>query len=271
MSAERLVTVLNPTSSAARLRNTPVTVVVPTRNEEKNIPVLAERLGKVLSPDAQVIFADVSSDNTPEIIEKEFAKYPFETHVFTPPFRGGLASEVAQSFEIADRPNILIIDSDGQHPPAMISVMLHEAMRTGPDFVLASRYIAGGGRDGLNSPFRKAASAGSALAAKVLFPGELGGISDPMSGFFMFKRSLLTENIKLDPIGWKILVELLVKTQWETAVEIPYKFQSRTAGTSKADFKQGYYFGLHLIRLLQWKMQNQVAQLTSPEQYSAQP
>lgn len=57
-----------------------------------------------------------------------------------------------------------------------------------------------------------------------------------MSGFFAFKKDILN-NSKFDLIGYKILLEMLVKTKVAKILEIPYTFTDRKIGQSKLDTK----------------------------------
>ena len=55
-----------------------------------------------------------------------------------------------------------------------------------------------------------------------------------MSGFFFLKRSVI-ENVKLNPTGYKLGLEILVKGNYSKVKEIPYTFKSRRNGASKLD------------------------------------
>lgn len=115
------------------------------------------------------------------------------------------------------------------------------------DFAIASRYIKGGSAAGLGPAYRKVVSIGSKYVAKfVLAPLRLG--SDPGSGFFVFKRSLL-RGVELSPCGFKILIELIAKTRPKKIVEVPYCFMPRENNESKATIAQGIAFLDHLSRI----------------------
>jgi dolichol-phosphate mannosyltransferase len=84
--------------------------------------------------------------------------------------------------------------------------------------------------------------------AKLLFPEQLLRISDPLGGFFLLRRSLLTD-VALRPIGYKILLEILIRCPWQQALEVPYHFQVRAHGQSKANMRQGILALQHMQRL----------------------
>jgi dolichol-phosphate mannosyltransferase len=69
-------------------------------------------------------------------------------------------------------------------------------------------------------------------------------IKDPLSGFFVVRRECI-EGVRLQPQGFKILLEILVKGRIRSAVEIPFRFATRQSGESKADVRVALqYFSL---------------------------
>ena len=108
------------------------------------------------------------------------------------------------------------------------------AMESGADFCIPSRLIPGGDDGGLNW-YRKFVSGTARKIGQWMLPC-LRKISDPTSGLFMFRREVI-EGADLQPIGWKIMVEVLAMGSYKKVVEIPYKFQQRTEGESKLSGK----------------------------------
>src|SRR5258708_35846960 len=94
---------------------------------------------------------------------------------------------------------------------------------------------------------RRFYSVGLKWIAKVLFPEQLRRISDPLGGFFLLRRSLLT-GVSLRPIGYNILLELLLRCQWRAALEVPYHFQARVHGPTKANMNQAVMVLEHMLR-----------------------
>jgi hypothetical protein len=72
--------------------------------------------------------------------------------------------------------------------------------------------------------------------------------SDPLSGFFIVHQRVL-RGVHLCPVGYKILLEILVRGRWQRLVDVPYTFQARYAGVSKATIRQGIQFVRHLASL----------------------
>ena len=149
----------------------------------------------------------------------------------------------------ADAPWVCVLDADLQHPPELVPLLLAAAERDEADLVVASRYRGGGRADGLG-PARALISAACGSAAKLLFPMRLDGVTDPMSGFFLVRRSVVCLD-ELRPRGFKILLELLVRHGGLRTTEVPYTFADRHAGESKGTLREGltYLGSLTNLRL----------------------
>jgi len=72
-------------------------------------------------------------------------------------------------------------------------------------------------------------------------------MSDPTSGFMAIRKSLL-KGVDLDPVGWKIVLEVIVKTK-ARFLEIPIVFAERRSGTSKLNVKTQVEYLHHLWKL----------------------
>jgi len=230
-----------------------LSVVVPTRNEEQNVRVLVERIAKNLDGvNYEIVFVDDSTDQTPNIIEELMRNYGniWLIHRQDEERKGGLATAVVRGFEAAEGRYICRIDSDGQHPPEAIGELLQKALETEADIVIASRYIQGGSNAGLDGLVRKLVSKGSRWLAQIIF-SETRGISD-LGELYFFKREVI-EGVNLHPGSFKIILSLLVQGKWKTIAEVPYSFQKRHAGRSKASFKQGLIYLRHIFQLL-WRV-----------------
>ncbi|MEV7815404.1 glycosyltransferase family 2 protein [Streptomyces flaveolus] len=233
-----------------------VSIVVPTFDEADNIHALLTRVAAAV-PDgvrAEVVFADDSTDHTCEVIEEEAAHCPFPVVLHHRPVpAGGLGGAVVEGFDRATAPWIVVIDADLQHPPELIFELVARGESTGAELVVASRYAAGGDRGGLAGGYRKLVSGSSTLLTKSLFPRALSGLTDPMSGFFAIRRTTVdraaAEDEGLQPLGYKILLELAVRCRPRGIAEVPYAFGERHAGASKSTAKEGVRFLRHLITL----------------------
>ncbi|SFG62045.1 glycosyltransferase [Streptomyces mirabilis] len=228
-----------------------VTIVVPTFNESANIRELLRRITESVPArlPCEVVFVDDSTDDTPEVISREAQDCPFPvTLLHREEAVGGLGGAVVEGLKAASSDWIVVMDGDLQHPPSLIPELVASGERSAAGLVVASRYIKGGSREGLAGGYRIAVSRGATWLTKTLFPRRLRGISDPMSGFFAIRRSAVTAEI-LQPLGYKILLELAVRSRPREVTEVPFVFQDRFAGESKSTAQEGFRFLRHLVGL----------------------
>ena len=168
---------------------------------------------------------DNSSDGTVDVVNGLSPDYPVKILVRNGKF--GLASAILKGFELA-KGNILgVIDADLHHPPECMSDFVKAIERDGCDIVIGSRYTNGGGIENWSKK-RLLASKVAVLLAKPL----VRDVKDPMSGFFFLKRSVI-EGVKLNPTGYKLGLEILVKGNYRKLKEIPFSFKKRKNGASK--------------------------------------
>jgi dolichol-phosphate mannosyltransferase len=139
------------------------------------------------------------------------------------------------------------MDGDLQHPPEMIPVLIATATQTNSDVTIASRYTGSGGADGLNGRARRVVSASAIALTRGMFPVRLRDCTDPMTGFFVVRRTAVPLDA-LRPRGFKILLEILAR-QTLSVTEEPFVFGNRFAGESKASVAQGTRFLMQLAAL----------------------
>jgi dolichol-phosphate mannosyltransferase len=227
-----------------------LSVVVPTRNEAAGIePFLAALLPALAGIDAEIVVVDDSTDGTPAAVEKRMhgSARPIRLrHRAAHERTGGLGGAVMVGFEAARGRFVAVMDADLQHPPDLLPLMLAAAV-DGADLVVGTRF-AGAGSVGNFGPVRNAASHGAATLARLLFPKRLAEVSDPMSGFFLVRRDRLPLS-ELRPRGFKILLELLVRSPSLRVAEVPFAFGERVAGESKASLREAGRYLAHLLRL----------------------
>ncbi len=210
-----------------------LSIVIPTFNEGKNIRSLVEQIDEALTGiPYEIVFVDDSRDNTPEIIKEVAEDYP-AVRMEHRTGEKGLATAVLKGFSIASGEYLACMDADLQHPPAVLKYM-YKAMESGADMCIPSRLIPGGDDGGLNW-YRKFVSATARKIGQWMLPC-LRKISDPTSGLFMFRREVIAR-ADLQPIGWKIMVEVLAMGTYSKVIEIPYRFQQRAEGESKLSGK----------------------------------
>ena len=214
-----------------------VSIIIPTYNESRNIiqilKSIGENLPKNLTAEA-IVVDDNSPDSTGKIVEeylknvKKIAGYTM--NIIHRTSKNGLSSAILSGIQRAKGDTIVVMDSDFSHPPQIIPKMIESLKKYQCDMVIASRYISGGKINGWTLK-RKIMSKVATLIAK---KGLGVKTNDPMSGFFAFKKNIL-KGINFDAIGYKILLEILVKKSGIDVKEIPYTFENRSFGSSKLD------------------------------------
>lgn len=252
MQATISLTAPQPPAGAADAPALPLlSVVVPTKNERDNVAALVERLEAALPTVAlEIIFVDDSTDGTRELVEALAEEGEHEVVLVPQESQRricGLGAAVLQGLRAARGPWVCVMDADLQHPPELIAALLEQGESRDIDVVVASRYCDDGEAGGFGW-MRAMASRSTTTAARMLFPRRLGGVSDPMSGFFLVRREALDLEV-LRPRGFKILLEILVRHPKLRAAEVSFKFGERRAGRSKASIREAMrYLGL-LARL----------------------
>lgn len=228
-----------------------LTIVLPTKDERENIPRLFEAIERALGPTAlEVVVVDDSDDDTAEIALETGEQVPYDVRVIKrqkDERSGGLASAVVEGTRSARAPWVCVMDADMQHPPDVVRELLDRAEWGDVDVVVASRYC----EDGSSNSFGRARSLISRAvtgSARLLFPKRLQGVSDPMSGFFVFRREAVDLG-RLRPQGFKILLEILASHGDLRRAEVPFEFGTRAAGDSKASLRQGAIYLSQLSRL----------------------
>ena len=224
-----------------------LTIVVPTYCEAENLPGLVSRIDDVLSPtDIEyrlLVSDDNSPDDTVEVVESLSQDYPVS--LIQPSGRDkDLSLSVIDGIKAATTDLILVMDADLSHPPETIVDMVQVLREDAAAFVLGSRYVPGGGFDRDWSLWR---FLNSHIATVITLP--LVNCRDPMSGFFGFDRRRVGDTEALNPIGYKIGLELMVRGDFSGVVEVPIRFQDREIGESKMNFSQQVKFLRHLRRL----------------------
>ncbi|MDQ6846901.1 MAG: glycosyltransferase [Candidatus Dormibacteraeota bacterium] len=227
-----------------------LSVVVPTRDEAANIdPLLARLAGALAAVDHEILFVDDSDDGTAAAIATAAAGDARIDLLYRQgnDRAGGLSTAVVAGIHRTHGEFVCVMDADLQHPPEDIPGMLAVAQE-GADVVIASRYVRGGSRRGLNGAGRQLVSRVAGAVARGLFT-EARASSDPLSGFFLCRRRVI-DGIEFRPVGFKILLEVLVCVPGLRVRDVPLDFAARAGGTSKAGLRQGVLFLGHIRSLV---------------------
>ncbi len=227
-----------------------MSIIIPTFREAPNIKPLTKRVFSAVASagyEAELIFVDDNSqDGTDAVVEELRSAYPVRLIVRRT--ERGLSSAVLAGFREAKHDCLVVLDADLQHPPEMIPALISSLEEEDGDFAIGTRY-AGTGAIAEDWPvLRRLGSRVATLLARPLAP-----LSDPMSGFFAVRRETWERADRLDPIGYKIALELYVKGRCRRPVEVPIRFETRAAGESKASLRVQLSYLRHLAKLYRFR------------------
>ncbi|MEJ1934018.1 glycosyltransferase [Nostoc sp. NIES-2111] len=225
-------------------------LIIPTYKERDNIEnvvkILSQTLDEFIPGDYELIVVDDDSpDMTWEVAQSLTEEYP-QLRVMRRQEERGLSSAVVRGWQAARGRILGVIDGDLQHPPEVLTELLKK-MSQGADLALASRHVDGGGVSSW-SVVRRFLSRGAQLLGLLILPRVLGRVSDPMSGYFMVRRSSIAGAV-LNPVGYKILLEVIGRGNIGNIAEVGYVFCERQQGESKVTWKQYIDYIHHLVRL----------------------
>jgi dolichol-phosphate mannosyltransferase len=225
-------------------------LVIPTYNEGRNIAAMLARLVPLLdgmyADRYEIIVVDDDSPDRTWEVAAQFATELPQVEVMRRQGERGLATAVIRGWQVAGGEVIGVIDGDLQHPPEVLLQLL-AAIGDGADFAIASRHVAGGGTSDWGFG-RRLLSRGAQLLGLMIAPSVVGRVSDPMSGYFLLRRQVLT-GIALNPKGYKIALEVLGRGRIDRIAEVGYVFQERVEGESKVTVQQYIDYIHHLIKL----------------------
>ena len=244
-----------------------ITVIVPTRNERDNVAPLVDEVALATADlrsegrRVEVLFVDDSDDDTAEVVRSVSLTSPLDVvviHRIGAQRWGGLGGAVVDGFAAATGELAVVIDGDLQHPPSIVPQLVR-AIDAGAsanggasvgrvELVAASRRIPGGSDGTGLSPVRRRLSMAVAAVVRLLFPRRVRRVADPLSGCFAVALGSLDLG-RLQPDGFKILVEVLATHPELQVAESPYVFQGRHEGVSKATWRQGVTLLGHLADL----------------------
>lgn len=225
-------------------------IIVPTYREAANVKNLTERLFAAMGPTGRpvelILVDDDSRDGIDEVVEELSRDHPVRLVVRTG--ERGLSTAVIAGFREAKFDRLVVLDADLQHPPETVPAVLDRLDVGDCDFVIASRFVEGASIADDWPGMRRLAGLVARWLAHPIAP-----LTDPMSGFFALHRSTWeraeSSGKPLNPIGYKIALELYVKGRCRQPAEVPLQFAARAAGESKFGFAEQIRYLRHLTRL----------------------
>ena len=235
---------LNP--RVAPSRGAELSIIVPTFCERENVSILVDRLREVLiEVDWEIIFIDDDSpDGTADQV-RAIAQNDARVRCIQRIGRRGLSTACIEGILASSANYVAVMDADLQHDERILPEMFEQLKQERCDLVVGSRYVDGGSIGGWDSK-RATISAFANWLSRVVCKVE---IADPMSGFFMLKRSAFEAAVrKMSGQGFKILLDLVASSPQPLAVkEVPYTFGQRQFGESKLDTMVAWEFAMLIV------------------------
>ncbi len=225
------------------------TIVIPVYNEAKNLKILIPKIYKQLKNEKfeLIVVDDNSNDETLQTLKK-FRRKNFH-HLIRKTERD-LSKSCILGFKKARYKNIIVMDGDLQHKPSDLKKILYVYFKYNPDIAVGTRDLFKIKKHNLNF-LRLLASRILILIVNLLLGNKT---SDPMSGFFVFKKKIFQKSEKkMIKKGYKILLDLLyIKNQNVEVIDVNINFDSRMKGKSKMNLK----ILLYLISMISKKFIN---------------
>lgn len=206
-----------------------LSIIVPAYKEAPNLRPLCESVFAATRNAGitaeMIIVDDASNDGSEGIVEALSGRY--DIRILVRHDERGLSSAVVRGFAEARYDVLMVMDADLSHPPDKVPDVAAKVFSGEAEFALGSRNVSGG--ETKNWPWRRWLNSWLAtLPARPLTP-----VRDPMAGFFCLRRDTWQRADKLNPIGYKIGLELMVKCRCRRFAEVPIVFQDRLYGASK--------------------------------------
>jgi len=227
-----------------------LSIILPTYNESLTIEKMLDAIATAVPPRINVevlVIDDDSPDGTSKIVNSyiQKSKGVISFRVHTRKGKRGLSSAVIDGIGLAYSKFVLVMDSDFSHPPQIISIMYDELVDGGLDIVVGSRYVEGGKYEEWPITRKLISKIGNSLAG--LWLGL--DVKDSMTGLFALRKDLI-KNLSFEAIGYKILLEILVKTKGAKVKEVPFVCVNRKEGSSKFSFSivNDYFKLLKILR-----------------------
>ena len=228
-----------------------ISIVVPTYREAQNLEPLITEIAQAMHAASlryEVILVDDDSRDGSEDVVARLAAEGHPVRIITRVSERGLSSAVIRGFHESKGTCLVCMDADLSHPPEAVPRLVKALRETEIDFVIGSRYVPGGSTDEDWGMLRRWNSKIATLLAR-----PFTSVKDPMAGLFALPRAVFDRAEALDPIGYKIGLELIVKCRCRKVREIPIHFIGRRLGESKLNLKEQFNYLRHLARLAMYK------------------
>ena len=220
-------------------------LVLPTLREAASLPILIPRIQAELDPLGigyeLLVVDDDSRDGTESFVSMLAGTDP-RIRLLIRSGKRGLAGAVLYGWRHTDATILGVMDADGQHPPELLPELL-KGIRGGRDLAVASRFVAGGGWPAAS--FLRRLMTAVAICLTQPLRRRVLGVCDPLSGYFLVRRSCVDKQV-FQTAGFKLLLEILASGRVRSVAEVPFRLGKRGAGKSKV----GMGVAMNYLRLL---------------------
>ena len=228
-----------------------ITILIPTLNEKKNIPIITKslltnnNLDKIIT---NIIFIDDNSlDGSDEELNIVSNKFPKVISIIRKDHPKDLTKSILLGLKLVKSEYVCIMDADLQHDINAVGIFYDLIKTNKLDLIIGSRFLDNTFANNLSNT-RKILSKSGNLIGYIL---GIKKIKDPLSGFFMIKTSIFKSiSKKIDTDGFKILLTILVILNKKIKIkEIQINFYSRKHGQSKLKSKVLFIFLKQILKL----------------------
>ncbi|KXT02405.1 hypothetical protein AC578_7834 [Pseudocercospora eumusae] len=212
-------------------------VLLPTYNERKNLPIIVWLLNKTFTEnnlDYEIIIVDDGSPDGTQDIAKQLIKAYGSNHIVLKPRAGklGLGTAYVHGLQFATGNFVIIMDADFSHHPKFLPAMIAKQAEGNYDIVTGTRYAGDGGVYGWDLKRKMVSRGANLFADTVLRPG----VSDLTGSFRLYKKPVLQEVIhRTEAKGYTFQMEMMVRAKGMgfKVAEVPISFVDRLYGESK--------------------------------------
>ncbi len=225
-----------------------VSIILPSYNERDNLGSLLFKIRSVMEENNLNYEIIVIDDNSPDRTYEVALRFKTEGYPITlirRPKKMGLGSAILTGFLSSTGEILVAMDADGQHSPEVIPEMVKE-VESGNDIVIGSRFLGD-----IDAKWARKRDIMSRVAT--FLASFFTDVKDPMSGFFAVRRSVVEEIADWYLIGYKVLLEILVKCSGCRCKEVPIHFGIRHYGRSKLGWNEVFLYLWLITNLFWWK------------------
>ena len=225
-----------------------LSIIIPIYKEKKNLENLIQRIDKSLKKISYelIIIDDESNDGTFHLLKKIKLKNKNLKFFIRKKKPRDLSRSCVMGFQKAKNDIIVVMDGDLQHRPEEIKKLYNKIKVNNYDLVVGNRGLIKKRNEGLKF-YRLIVSLILIFIVNVLLGFRT---SDPMSGFFAFKKDIYLKNKKkLFNRGYKVLLDLIYSSNKKLSItDVFIRFKSRNEGHSKMNYKIIYFLSLIVIQ-----------------------